>query len=127
MLFARVDLDIETLPYNDEVLRLLRQLKAEGNVVYLVTATDERIARLISLHLADIFNGYYASNGVLNLRKHAKARLLVDLFGERKFTYFGNSRDDLPVWRHAREAVVVSSSSRLIQRARKIANVSRIL
>lgn len=127
MLFTRVDLDIKALPYNGQVLRLLQQLKEKGNVIYLVTATDERIARLISVHLAGIFDGYYASDGVLNLRKHAKAKLLINLFGERKFTYFGNSRDDLPVWRHAREAVVVSSSPRLIRRARKIANVSRVL
>ena len=53
-----------------------------------------------------------ASDAVVNLKGAQKAQALVDRFGLRGFDYAGNAKDDLPVWRQARNAL--SSMPRLM-------------
>lgn len=125
-LFSEVKLVIADLPYNSEVIELIRGYRSAGHDIYLVTASDESVARHVVEYFAELFTGYYASDGVINLRQQAKASLLIEVFGERQFVYFGNSRDDLVVWQHAAEGVVVSSNNRLLRKAKKLCNVTVI-
>ena len=125
-LASRVQLDIANLPYNHEVMQLITAYQQQGNSLYLVTATDQRIAQQVCAHLK-FFDGYYASDGTCNLRHQAKAALLCQTFGASKFIYIGNSRDDLAVWQQAHSAVVVSDSLSLIAAARKLGNVIKVL
>ena len=123
-LFTKVTLPVDNLPYNRQVVELLKGYRSAGCKIYLVTASDASIARQVVEHFAELFVGYYASDGVVNLRQRAKAELLVKIFGERQFVYFGNSRDDLAVWRYAAEGVVVSGNQRLVRKAKKSCNVT---
>ena len=52
-----------------------------------------------------------ASDGVVNLKGAQKAQALVDRFGLRGVDYIGNAKDDLPVWRQARNAIVVNATT----------------
>lgn len=125
-LFAEVELAIANLPYNVQVLELLRRYRADGCDIYLVTASDASVARHVVEHFSNLFVGYYASDGVVNLRQRAKADLLVEVFGEGRFVYFGNSHDDLIVWQHAAEGVVVSRNERLVSEAKKLCRVTAV-
>ena len=127
MLFANVELQVACLPYNQKVLGELKKIKQNGNPIYLVTATDQKVAMQVAKYLSDIFDECYASDGVINLSNKAKADLLIKLFGKHGYVYFGNSRADLYVWQNAHTAVVVSSSRRLIKKAKKISNVAGVL
>lgn len=104
-------IDVATLPYNREFLAFLTDQKKIGTKLYLVTACDITIAKLVSDHLG-IFDDVMASNGCLNLRAGAKANALCDRFGHGQFTYAGNSYDDLSVWKHAHGKIVVNPSKR---------------
>ena len=126
-LFAEVKLVVANLPYNGEVIELIKRHRSAGHDIYLVTASDASVARHVVEHFADLFVGYYASDGLVNLRQRAKARLLVEVFGEGQFVYFGNSRDDLVVWQHAAEGVVVSSNDRLVCKAKKLCNITTVI
>ncbi len=125
-LAARVSLDVSCLPYNQAVLQLITDYRERGGAVYLVTATDGSVATRVASHLG-VFDGCYASDGVCNLRRKAKAARLCELFGPRRFIYVGNSRDDLAVWQQAHSAVIVSDNARLIAAAREISNVVAVL
>ena len=50
-----------------------------------------------------------ASDGHINLRAEAKAHALVERYGEKKFAYAGNSKDDLYVWKKAGEVIAVNA------------------
>lgn len=126
-LALRVTLDVARLPYNDAVLQLIKACKAQGNPVYLVTASDAQIAQRITAHLAGLFTACYASDGVRNLRHRAKAEHLCKTFGVRRFVYVGNSRDDLAVWQQAHSAIIVSNNPRLIRAAHRLGNVAQVL
>jgi 4-hydroxybenzoate polyprenyltransferase len=107
------------LPYNSEVLDLIRDAKSEGRRVYLATASDRRHAEGIAAHLG-MFDGVFSSDGVANLSGNAKARLLIETFGDRCFDYVGNNNLDLAIWSHARKAYVATNSAALIRKVESL-------
>jgi 4-hydroxybenzoate polyprenyltransferase len=109
---AMTDIDVSHLPYDESVLRLIRQRRAEGSEIYLASASNERYVRAIADHL-DLFDGCFASNENENLSSHAKARCLVQFFGEGGFDYVGNARADLAVWSVASRRIAVRVSPRV--------------
>jgi len=110
-------IDPATLIYNDAVLDLARQAKAEGRPVFLVTAADQAVADRVATHLG-IFTGVFASDGTTNLKAEAKADFLTERFGAKNFDYAGDAEADRPVWRQARLAIVVNASARLLAQVR---------
>ncbi len=106
----QVSIDTALLPYDPEVLELLRTEREAGRHIVLCTASDERYAHEVARHLA-LFDEVIASDGRENVSSSRKADRLVDRFGEGGFDYAGNSHDDLAVWRRARRAIVVRASA----------------
>lgn len=116
--------DYATLPYPPELLDWLRLQRDTGRRLVLCTASDQRLAQGVADHLG-LFDEVMGSDGSTNLSGESKAARLVARFGEGGFDYAGNSSDDLPVWRHAREAIVVSASARVADAARAQGKVAR--
>jgi 4-hydroxybenzoate polyprenyltransferase len=112
----RVQLNPVALPYNAEFLRWLRERKEAGRVIWLCTASNFRLANLVSDHLM-IFQGVLASTDRINMSGSTKARHLVEKFGERGFDYCGNHAVDKAIWENSQDAVVVNGSERLAHQA----------
>jgi 4-hydroxybenzoate polyprenyltransferase/phosphoserine phosphatase len=110
-------LDPASLVYNEAVLDLARQARAEGRAVYLATAADKAVAECVAAHLG-LFDGVFASDGHTNLKAEAKAAKLVELFGQGQFDYAGDSPADRPVWRAARRAILVNPTPSLLAQVR---------
>lgn len=110
-----VALDCESLPYTPEVLDEVRAARAAGRATILVSACDHSVGRQIARHLG-IFDEVITSDGEVNLKAEAKARLLAGRFGVAGFDYAGNERADLPVWAVARERLVVNAPPALERR-----------
>lgn len=125
-LAALHSIDVEHLPYNRELLRLLNREKARGRTLVLATGADRRYAEQVAERL-DLFDAVYASDADVNLKSWRKAALLVDTYGSKGFDYIGDSTADLPVWASADSAVVVSGSRRLVQQAEAVTRVSERL
>src|SRR5207253_406783 len=89
-----------------------------GTSVYLVTASHRKFAEAVANHLG-IFEGWWASDGEINLSGTAKRDLLVGAFGEKGFDYVGDSRADLKIWPHAAAAIPAGARPRLVQAARR--------
>jgi 4-hydroxybenzoate polyprenyltransferase/phosphoserine phosphatase len=109
-LARRADLDVTVLPYDANVLQELRRARSEGRTLVLATASDEHIAKRIADHLG-LFDAVIASDGRHNMKREAKAKALVERFGEAGFDYVGEDRHDLPIWKHARAAWLVGSNA----------------
>ena len=104
--------DYSSLPYDAEVVAMARRARADGRKVYLATASHVSHAEAIGKHLG-IFDGVFASDGLINLKGDMKAAKLVEVFGARGFDYIGNSHDDLPVWAQASKAYSVRATPSL--------------
>jgi 4-hydroxybenzoate polyprenyltransferase len=119
-------LDAASLPYNPEVLGLLRQERDRGRRIVLCTAADRLVADAVAQHLG-LFDEVLASDGVMNLSGPVKAEALVRRFGEAGFTYLGNSQADLAVWDKAATAVLVNASSHVQHAASQHSRIERII
>lgn len=105
--------DPKHLPYNEEVIELVRSARKDGTVTILSTAADHIIAQKISSHLG-IFDEVHASEGSINNSGRNKATRLTIALGD--FQYLGNSSDDFAVWKSAKRRLVVSSASKAVGR-----------
>jgi 4-hydroxybenzoate polyprenyltransferase/phosphoserine phosphatase len=108
----RVQLNSAVLPYHAGVLTWLREERRRGRRIILATASDHALASRVAVHLG-LFEAVHASDGVTNLKGEFKSALLVDAYGSRRFTYIGNSRADMPIWRQAGAAIIVGGSKTL--------------
>lgn len=124
-IFDYVKLDLDALPYNEELISFLREEKEKGRDILLVTGASEKVAHPIAEKLG-FFSKVFASNIQTNLTGRKKSKLLQEQFGDKKFAYVGDSWVDLKVWKHAGEAFVVSSRSGLEKKAAKVCPVAHV-
>ena len=112
------------LPYNRELLAFLRDEQKRGRPLILATGADRRIAIAVAQHL-DLFDAVLASDGTVNLAGAAKLAAIAQALGGRDFTYAGNERRDLAVWRQAAGAVTVDLPPRLQRAVSQIVPIER--
>lgn len=110
-LARRSSIDVAVLPYHRGLLRWLSERRRQGTRLYLVTASNERLAAAVADHVG-LFDGVMASSRSLNLKGIAKRDALVRRFGQGSFEYVGNDGSDLVVWEASCAAHIVSSSPR---------------
>lgn len=106
---SAVDFDPAAAPYNLEFLKFLQAEHGRGRRLVLATASHARVAEKIAAHLG-IFTDVHATDEARNLKGQRKASLLAERYGEGAFSYAGDSRSDLPVWRVAKSAILVGVS-----------------
>ncbi|CAO4840885.1 MAG: hypothetical protein CNLJKLNK_00997 [Holosporales bacterium] len=102
-------IDPAQLTYNQALLDFLKKCKEDGVRIILATAADEKFARIISNYLG-VFDTVIASDEKNNRRADVKADTLCAYYGEKNFSYVGNSYDDLKVWRRAKFAICTNLS-----------------
>ncbi len=83
--------------------------------------SDEKIAQDIGSYLM-LLDEIHGSNGTENLKGERKAQFLSKIFGEKQFSYMGDSEADLAVWKHAKRAINVSAPKSLNTRAAQVAD-----
>lgn len=121
----RVDVDVALLPYHGPLIDFLLVEKSHGRPIFLVTASDSRLAQRVVQYLG-FFDEAIASDGKINLRGRNKAAKLAARFGAGRFDYAGNSSVDLPVWRQARQAIVVNGSAKLAHQAARLTVLGQV-
>ena len=105
---ARAPLDAALLPYDEEVLKRVREARASGRRTVLATASDSTVAQAVADHLG-LFDEVVASAADTNLSGVRKRDALVERFGPRGFDYMANAPADKPVWEAARTALLVNA------------------
>ncbi|MFA6030711.1 MAG: haloacid dehalogenase-like hydrolase [Elusimicrobiota bacterium] len=120
----RVDLSAAALPYDSEFLDFLKEERAAGRPLVLVTASDRKYAQAVAEHLG-IFSDVIASDGATNLLGETKLEVLHEKFADG-FDYAGDSFRDLPVWRGARRAILVRAGEAVVRTATAHGNVWKV-
>ncbi len=113
----QVEVDVECLPYNNELLAWVREEHENGQYVVLCTGSNTKYARSVAEYLR-CFDEVLASDDRKNLVGTVKATELCIRYGKKKFDYVGNSFRDIPVWRSARKVILVSNNQKLIQQVK---------
>jgi 4-hydroxybenzoate polyprenyltransferase len=113
--------DITCLPYRTPLLDLLREERARGRSIHLVTAADQKMADAVAAHLG-LFDLVTGSNGKRNLKGSHKLEYLRERFADG-FIYAGDHAADLPLFKAARGAILCDVNRRVAVVARNSANV----
>lgn len=106
---------VDAYPLNTDVCTILRQAADAGRPVCLATGSTMPVAQEVARRVG-FFSAVFASTRECNLIGEEKARLLRDTYGDKGFDYLGDSRHDIPVWKHARCAMVVGSEPGLAKK-----------
>ena len=120
-LAERVELDVETLPVNEELAAFAAAENDKGRPVVLATAADETYARQVADRFPFI-NTVIASDGVTNMKGATKADVLRARY-PGGFTYAGDSAADLPVWQKAGGIILASASPAIERKAERLGPV----
>lgn len=103
----RVEIAAETIPLQGEFAAFIRSEAERGRTVYLATASDERLARLIANRLG-VFSGVLGSTPERNLKGAEKLKAIREMTGQAPFDYAGNGLADMPIWAKARKVLIVN-------------------
>jgi 4-hydroxybenzoate polyprenyltransferase len=123
-LASRVTLNPEALPYDHELIGWLEAEHLAGRRLWLCAASNETLAGGVARHLA-FFEGVLASDRQTHFVGEIRATQLAKRFGAQGFDYCGDTRDDIPVWKCARTAIVVRGGRRLEREVAKHAPILR--
>lgn len=118
-----VEIDPSALPYDAQVLELVRREREAGRDIVLATGAQRRLAEQVAAHTG-LFDAVLATDDI-NLTSHNKAERLVALYGEGGYDYIGNARADLPVWLHARQAYCVAGKRFTLRDGRHTTHAGR--
>lgn len=108
---SRVTMNVATLPYNEELLSVIREEHAQGRELWLCTAANIKIAEAVADHLG-IFSRVIASDKTRNVSSSVKAGEILAFTSA--FDYAGNSLDDIKVWHKSSGAIVVDLPKKLL-------------
>lgn len=125
-LARRADIDVSVLPFNPDVLALIRQARSEGRKVVLVTGSNAKFAQQVQEHLG-VFDDVLASDSACNLTGMRKAAKLRETFGDGRYEYVSNASIDLPIWRSAAAAVSVNAPRRVVRACKALGKPHRDL
>lgn len=105
-LATRTELDVDSLPYRQDVLDYLQGEHEGGRNIILFSGSWVDIVNRIAEKFQFI-EATVATNSERNLTGSGKAEYASKRWGEDGFDYLGNEEKDLLVWKNARKAVVV--------------------
>ena len=120
-----ITLDARRLPYREPVLRFLQEQKMAGRRLILVTAANRVIAQSVAGHLG-LFDAVLASDERRNMKGINKVSAIRDYLKGSEFDYVGDSSADLPVFRAARQAILVHPSNKLLAAAARVCRVQKV-
>lgn len=104
--------DPSTLPYRKETLQLLRNGKEMGRTLILATGAPDSIAQEVKNYLG-LFDHALGSTQSNNLTGKTKGTQVTHYLEKAElpasWSYFGNDKSDLEVWKFSNSAVVFGS------------------
>lgn len=118
---SQVQLTARQLPWRQDFVDWLQAQRDGGRTLVLATAAHRSIADGIATHLG-LFSSVLATEAGHNLKGANKLAAITALVGPR-FSYAGDSRADLAIWRGAHSAVLVGASDGLARQAAQLTQV----
>ncbi len=103
-----LSLNVSLLPYNQQVLELLKGEKEKGTKIILATASNQNIAKGVCDYLK-IFDDFISSDINENLRGKSKLKKIQEYTNGENFSYIGDSDCDIPILESSYEPIVVGN------------------
>ena len=106
------DVPINKLTFNKSALDYIRDIKNRHRVVYLISGSHQVLVDQIDQHLKIFFESFGTKDG-FNLVGKNKVKFINGTLNIKEFDYFGNSKQDLPIWKHCKKIIYTNASTNL--------------
>src|SRR5262249_53627132 len=116
---------LASLPVNEQLVALAETEKQMGRSIYLATAADAMAAERVAAGFP-FLDGVVSSDGRINLKGEVKGLFLAAQF-PNGFDYAGDSRADLPIWRRARNVILVEPTPSVERAARALGKPTTVI
>lgn len=97
----------ENLPYDQDLLVHLKKEREKGRRLVLITSQPRFIADSVATHTG-LFDHVHAAESGVAFDMHAKAHLLLEVYGNNGFDYIGSQIGDREMWKSSRTAYSVA-------------------
>lgn len=114
---AQVELEADSLLYNQELLTYLETKRSEGHKVILATAAPRTYAEKVAGHLG-IFDAVIASDVTANIKGENKCAAIIDHCGSDDFWYAGDAPVDRAIWAKAAGCIFVNAPKSAVDQAK---------
>lgn len=106
----RVEITPNLLPFNQDVIEFIKNRKNSYEKVVLVSASNIEIVKKIGNYL-NIFDEIHGSDNNTNLKGINKKNFLDLKYGENNYSYIGDSKADIVIWKSSNEKFIVNNSN----------------
>ncbi|MCF8468099.1 MAG: UbiA family prenyltransferase [Sneathiella sp.] len=113
-----IDIDVEFLPYENQLIAYLKDLKEQGKTIILATASHRVYADKVARFLG-IFDDVIATADGQNRKGRRKLAAIKELIGDAEFAYAGDSAADGPIWKAASANIMVNAPRNNVAEAEK--------
>ena len=110
--FENSNIDINDFKINPDIIDFIKKNKKKYIKVILISGSRHEIVRKFYDH-TDIFDEYHGSDDNINLVGANKINFINSNYNKITFDYIGDSKKDIPIWKHCGHALIVSSDSLL--------------
>lgn len=115
-LAERLDINVVTLPYNQDFLSFLKEQRGLGRKLYLATASHQKNADAIAEYLG-VFDGVLATSATFNMKGENKLKHCIEV--SPKFAYAGNEAVDFELFDKAAESYLINPSAAALRLSKK--------
>ena len=115
------DIPINKLNFNKSALNYIRDVKNRHRVVYLISGSHQILVDQIDQHLKIFFESFGTKDN-FNMVGKNKVKFINEKLNIIEFDYFGNSKKDLPIWKHCKKIIYTNVSANL----KEIINASKL-
>ncbi len=112
----RIEIDPESLPYQNQLLGYLKERKSNGASLILATASHAKYANSIAQHLG-IFDNIIATDAQHNMKGTRKLEEIKIVAKGSSFSYAGDNKADRPIWQAATGNIFVNAPKSDIEHA----------
>ncbi len=121
-----VDLDMDYLPFENQLIDYLREQKDQGKKIVLATASNQRYAHQVADYLG-LFDRVIASDVEINLKGMKKLAAILREADGRSFAYAGDSVADRPIWAESCSNILVNAPRSDVERAKRQGKAEKII
>jgi len=122
----RIDLQVDLLPYHEELISYLGEQKRLGGKIILVSESNISLVNQLADHL-NLFEHTLGSTESKLLEGSTKLSKIQNTVGEENFVYIGSKLRDLTIWSQAAKAIVANSSPQLLSALEKQCSIVKII
>ena len=111
--------DLSKLNKNHHCIKYIQEAKNNNRAVYLISGSHQLLVNQINNQL-NLFDNAFGTHKNFNMIGKNKIKFINQKLKIFDFDYIGNSKQDLPIWKHTQKAIYTNTPPRLKEKIKKL-------